>query len=43
MTTGELILVSLGLIIPIGGVFLARWSGDRLERNDPARRGRPAE
>jgi hypothetical protein len=43
MTTGELILVTLGLVIPIGGVFLARWSGNRLERDDPARRRGPAE
>ena len=42
MTTGELVLVAFGLAVPIGGVLLARWSGRRLERDDPARRS-PAE
>ena len=41
--TGQLILVGLALAFSVGGVFWARWSRARLERDDPARRGRPAE
>ena len=40
---GELILVAIVLSACVGGVVWARWSGDRVERDDPARRGRPAE
>ena len=40
--TGDLILIAVVLAAGIGVVFWARWSGDRVERDDPARRG-PAE
>ena len=40
---GELILVAVVLSACVGGVMWARWSRLRLERDDPARRGRPAE
>ena len=40
--TGELILAAVVLAAGAGAVVWARWSGDRVERNDPARR-RPAE
>ena len=39
---GELILAALALTFCAGAVVWARWSGNRVERNDPARRG-PAE
>lgn len=41
--TGELVLAALALAFCAGGVVWAYWSGRRVERNDPARRGRPAE
>lgn len=40
--TGELILAAVALAFCGGAVIWARWSGERVERNDPARRG-PAE
>ena len=41
--TGDLILVGLALAFCAGSIVWARWSGRRVERNDPARRSRPAE
>ena len=43
MTTGELILVALGMSFPVCLVLWARWSQQRLERDDPARQDGPAE
>ena len=40
---GQLTLAGLALAFSIGGLVWARWSQKRLERDDPARRGRPAE
>ena len=43
MTTDQIILAAIGLAIPVGLALHARWSRVRLERDDPARRGGPAE
>lgn len=40
---GELILAALALAFCGGAVIWARWSGNRVERDDPARQSRPAE
>ncbi|WP_299821282.1 hypothetical protein [uncultured Jannaschia sp.] len=40
--TGQLILIGMVLSFSFGGLFWARWSQKRLERDDPAARG-PAE
>ncbi len=42
MTIEGLILAAICLAFGLGVAAWARWSGNRLERNDPARRG-PAE
>ena len=36
---GELILSAVVLTAGVGVVIWARWSGNRVESNDPARRG----
>ena len=43
MTTDQILLAVIGLAIPVGLALHARWSRARLERDDPARRGGPAE
>lgn len=40
---GQLTLAALALTFSIGGLVWARWSQKRLERDDPARPGHPAE
>ena len=40
---GQLILVALALAFCAGAIVWARWSRRRLERDDPARQGRPTE
>lgn len=41
--TGELILSAVALAAGIGIVIWARWSGHRVESNDPAQQKHPAE
>ena len=43
MTNEQIILAIIGLAIPVGLALHPRWSRIRLERDDPARRGGPAE
>ena len=40
---GQFILAGGALAFCVGAVLWARWSGNRLERNDPARHPGPAE
>lgn len=43
MTVDQIIILGIALGLGLAGAIYARWSQKRLERSDPARRGRPAE